>query len=1033
MAYLAFALLGIAACRRIPLELIPDVQLPRLSVHAAWAGASPETVEALLTSPLEAAIEQVRGVARVTSTSDEQRGLGTSRIVVEFTRGTRMELARLELSERLAALAGELPRGAVGPFVSPYVPAEMEGQRRAFLRYTVAGPRDTDALRRYVDDSIASVLRQVGGVAEVQVSGGRVPRLAVTVDEVRAAALAIDPEAVRRAVEELELVRTPGSVAARGVLRALAVRQRAESAEDVRRAILASPAAGRLVRVADVASVTEAYESPRSAHRVDGQPAVTFTVLRTQGVNILSLGDAVKRELARLDVSRAGVRLVLDEDESSAIRAQLTDLSARALASAAVVGGVLLLFLRAFGPVAVVLSTVAFSTLIALNLVYFAGYSLNVLTLMGLATGFGLIVDNAIIVLENVHRRWRLGEPADRAAEEGTREVGLAIVTSTLTTVVVFVPFVYLQGELRLYYQPFAVTVALSQAASLVVAFTLVPSLAARLLGRSAESAGAAHADPSAGGRPNPGHPRERQHGGRSAPPAYARLYGAVVAHTLRHPWVTVVAAALVLAGSYAAFARHVSRRPVWRAWTADDAVDVQVKLPLGATLARADRVARQFEAALRPFAGSVRVVAHADPQYAHVRVVFPDSLRHSRIPFLVKERLTPLGQQIGGAEVHVYGLGRTFQGAGASPPSYTIRVLGYNYETVREIADAIGARLRRYPRVGTVDVNASGAWYEREKSREVVVRLDRRRLALFGLTARDVSRYVAAAVGADGAGTVLRLGGREVRVVVTLAGHDSVDVLRLERLLLPAGAHATVRVGDVAVVEERETLSRIVREDQQYQRLVTYEFRGPPRVGDQLHASVMEGTRVPDGYRLEGGPEWAWDEAGGRKVLGVVAVALVLVFVATAALFESVRQPLCVLLTVPMALTGVFAAFLVTGAAFTREAYIGVVMMSGIVVNSAILVVDRVNAVRRERAIALEHAIAQGALDRLRPILMTSAVTVLGLLPLVAFSDTPDANIWNAMGYTLVGGLTSSTVLVLVVTPALYLLFERRGRPPLP
>jgi hydrophobic/amphiphilic exporter-1 (mainly G- bacteria), HAE1 family len=1005
MAYLAFALLGLAAWRRIPLELIPDVQLPRLSVHAAWAGASPETVEALLTSPLEAAIEQVRGVARVTSTSDEQRGLGTSRIVVEFTRGTRMELARLELSERLAALDGELPRGAVGPFVSPYVPAEMEGQRRAFLRYTVAGPRDTDALRRYVDDSIAPVLRQVRGVADVQVSGGRDPRLAVTIDEARAAALAIDPEAVRRAVEELELVRTPGSVAERGVLRALAVRQRAESAEDVRRAILASPAAGRLVRVADVASVTGAYESPRSAYRVDGQPAVTFTVLRTQGVNVLSLDDAVKRELARLVVSRAGVRLVLDEDESSAIRAQLTDLSARALASAAVVAGVLLLFLRAFGPVAVVLSTVAFSTLIALNLVYFAGYSLNVLTLMGLATGFGLIVDNAIIVLENVHRRWRLGEPADRAAEEGTREVGLAIATSTLTTVVVFVPFVYLQGELRLYYQPFAVTVALSQAASLVVAFTLVPSLAARLLGWRAESVGAAH----------------------------ARLYGAVVARTLRHPWATVVAAGLVFAGSYAAFARHVSRRPVWRAWTADDAVDVQVKLPLGETLARADRAARQFEAALRPFASSVRVVAHADPQYAHVRVVFPDSLRHRRIPFLVKERLTLLGQQIGGAEVHVYGLGRTFQGAGASPPSYTIRVLGYNYETVREIADAIGARLRRYPRVGTVDVNASGAWYEREKSREVVVRLDRRRLALFGLTARDVSRYVAAAVGADGAGTVLRLGGREVRVVVTLAGHDSVDVLRLERLLLPAGAHATVRVGDVAVVEERETLSRIVREDQQYQRLVTYEFRGPPRVGDQLHASVMEGTRVPDGYRLEGGPEWAWDEAGGRQVLGVVAVALVLVFVATAALFESVRQPLCVLLTVPMALTGVFAAFLVTGAAFTREAYIGVVMMSGIVVNSAILVVDRVNAVRRERAIALEHAIAQGALDRLRPILMTSAVTVLGLLPLVAFSDTPDANIWNAMGYTLVGGLTSSTVLVLVVTPALYLLFERRGRPPLP
>ncbi|MGH7720006.1 MAG: efflux RND transporter permease subunit, partial [Gemmatimonadaceae bacterium] len=398
-------------------------------------------------------------------------------------------------------------------------------------------------------------------------------------------------------------------------------------------------------------------------------------------------------------------------------------------------------------------------------------------------------------------------------------------------------------------------------------------------------------------------------------------------------------------------------------------------------------------------------------------------------IPPAIKEQLVAYSLEFGGAEVRVIGYGPSFYGGGSSPPNYSIKVLGYNYETVREIAEELGRRLQRFSRIRDVDTNASGRWYQHDRATELVLRVDRSRLAVHQLTVRDLVQQVGAAVQGQTRNDPLRVGGEEVRLAVKREGHRQLDVRGLEDLLLPVYAGSAVRLGDVAAVEEREVLGRIVREDQQYQRTVAYEFRGPAKLGDRVHEVVMAATRLPDGYALVGKEDWSWGLEEEEQIYGVLVVSLLLIFMVTAALFESVRQPVCVLLTVPMALIGVFLIFFYTGASFTREAYIGVIMMGGIVVNNAILLVDRVNQLRREGQLALHEAIVSGSLQRVRPILMTSVSTVLGLLPLVLFSTDPDANIWNALGYALIGGLSSSTILVLTVTPALYLLLERGDR----
>jgi HAE1 family hydrophobic/amphiphilic exporter-1 len=1003
MLYAALGLLGVASWLNVPVELLPETELPRLRITATWPGASPEVTEAFLTSPIEAAVQQVRGVEKVTSTSQEGQG----QVEVEFGREVDMDFARLELSEKLAALDESLPEGAMRPTVEPYVPEEFESQSRPFLRYTLTGPLTTEALRQVLNETLAPELRQVDGVADVQGWGGRDRVLEVALDERRILALGLTPDVVRQRVSDLEDVREAGVVRRAGMLYTLAVRETAGSAARIRRLPLLTDK-GRVVRLEDVAVVRDTYEEPRTFYRIDGQPAVSFVVVKEIGTNVVQVADAVKARVRQVGRGLpGGARVILDDDESEAVRTQLTDLRGRALSSALIVFVVLFFFLRSFRSAAIVFGSIAFAALITLNLIYFGGLTLNVLTLMGLAMGFGLIIDNAVVVLENVFRHARTAPDAEAAAERGTREMVLPVLAATLTTIIVFIPFVYLQGELRLFYVPLAIVVGFTNLASLLVTFSFTPALAGRLLGSRVRRI------------------RERAHSERV--PVYQRLYAGMVGATLRRPWLAVAASVLALAGSGYLFEKYVTRGTVWRPWYEEDSyIRISFSLPRGEELQRTDELVRYFEQRLSRMPEVARFTTDVYPQAAQMKVEFPDSLQDTAVPLSVKEQLEAYSHQYGGAEVRVFGYGPSFYGGGSSPPNYSIQVLGYNYERVREIAEDLGRRLQNFSRIQDVDTNSSGAWYQRDKATEVVLNVDRAALAAHGLSAREVVERVSAAVGRNGARGRLRVADEEVRFAVALDGHQRLDVQELQNLLIPGPAGGSVRLADVARVGEREVLNQIVREDQQYQRTVSYEFRGPNKLGDKVHEAVMRSTRLPPGYTLVGQEEWKWSDDERAQIYGVLAVSLVLVFMVTAALFESLRQPLCVLLTVPMALIGVFLTFFFTGASFTREAFIGVIMMGGVVTNNATLLVDHINHMRREAGLTLHDAVLRGTLERVRPILMTSAVTILGLLPLVIASEAADANIWNALGYALLGGLASSTVLVLTVTPALYLLFER-------
>lgn len=1042
MVYFAVALLGISAWRNIPVDQLPDASFPRLTVSFGWR-ASPETVEAFATSPIEAAIQQVKWVQRVTSRSTETGGS----INVEFAREADMNVVRLDLSERLAVLEESLPEGVGTINVTPYIPREFEDQARSpVLRYTFTGPFMLEALYAHLDNVVAPELAKVPGVSVVDVLGGRRRVIELELDPDRIAALGLSPARVASAINALNLVREVGAVRQDEQEWALTIRNRPETVQDLREAALFT-SGGMQVRVDDVATIRDTFEEIRAHHRINGSPALSFAVYRERGANTVRVAELVRERVDQLQaLNPPGSTMRLSFDQSVQIKRDMDDLRTRALIAACVIFGVLLLFLRSFRTAAIVFLTIAFSILIALNLVYLRGMTLNILTMMGMALGFGLIVDNSIVVLENIYRKRQEGMRAEDAAAKGARDVVMPIIAATMTTLIVFAPFVYFQGHLSVYYMPLAVVVALTLVASLLVAFSFIPALAARILRRGYRRAGdPRHPSSRAGsleedatgaltdGGANTGGDEVMPAYVRGRPPFYIRFYAGLLAGTLRLPWVAVLVAAGCFLVSWKVFDTHVSRGQVWGfgSGVTRSFVSIQIRLPRGSDLERVDQLTRYFEDRLARMPEVSEYTANVSGTNGRIRVEFPEELEFTAVPLVIEEQLRAYSLGFTGATVRVFGQGPSFGvGGGATMPRYRVTLLGYNFERLAEIADDLGARLRQHSRVTNVDTNAAlGAGFGHYRDTEFAVTINREAASLHGLSSRDVASMVQSAVRTVGSGGRTRLGGEDVQFDVKLTGFRRLDVHGLLDMVVatPSTPPNRVRLGDLVTVEERPVMSIITREDQQYSRTVAYEFRGPAPLGNVINRAAVDATVLPPGYSVQDRTPWRISAEDQRQLRTVLIIAVILVFMVTASIFESIRQPLCVLLAVPMALIGVFLIFFYLQVPFNREAHIGVIMMGGIVVNNAILLVDHINRVRRETTLGLHEAIIRGTLERVRPILMTTTTTVCGLLPLVLLQQA-GSTIWSSLTYSLIGGLLSSTLFVLTTTPALYLLFERLG-----
>ena len=985
---LAIAATGFYSAIHLPLELSPDIELPQLSIHTSWPDSSPETVEALVTASIEAVTQTLPDVQKVTSESRE----GQSKVDVSFAQHAPMDFITFELGEKLSLLAKDLPLGSSPSRIEKYVPKEF--QTGEFLSYHFTGALSPYELRQYALRHLRGPLLAVEGVSAVEIWSGDERELQVRIDRAKLESLQLSLAEVRQAFASLNLRMHAGKLYEQGSSVNVVIDNPVQSFDEL--SGLPLTVGERRVALAAICSLQVALVRPPTLTRIDGEPAVMVNIEREPGSNTINVADAVFRKLNEIEKNFPhGTRLVKQHDQSEQMRQDLRSLLWRAAFGLLVVLLTLKLFLKNWNAATLVLSTIFFAILLTFNLFAISGTGLNLITLAGFALGFGMLVDNAIVVVENIQRLRQSGMAVAQAAVEGTRQVALPISASTLTTVVIFIPFLYMTGDLRAYYVPFAAAVSLSLLASLVVAFLFVPAVAGRL-----------KYDPA------------RHH--------MARLYHAYeksLQVCIRFRWLVIVLAILLFAGSLHIFLKKVTRGEIWK-WGADTYIIVWANLPTGAQLERADEIARFFENRVVGQTGVAQVFTNVAPEYLRLHITFPKQVQLSAYPLILKEQLSVLAARFAGVSIGVYGFGPGFAiGVGGAAPSFRLQVLGYNYNEVKKFAEQIGWRIASHPRVREVNTSSAG-WWAKDESHETILQVHREKLSAYGLTVAEVMSQLSGYLREEVGHQQLKVNNETWDYKIKFNDFVKFSEPDLFRVRLRGADRQVVKLEEIARIEEQPVQSIIARENQQYRRWIRFEFLGPYKLAQRYVDSILKSTHLPPGYRLQQ-PDWSWGERTSEVELWkIIGLALLLVFMVTAALFESLWQPFIIMVAVPLALIGVFLIFWLTDTAFDRSAYIGVVLLGGIVVNNSIILVDHMNRLRQS-GLSRHNAAVKGAVERLRPVLMTSATTLLGLLPMILGSET--SGLWYTLALASIGGLSISTLLVLFVIPLLFTCSRKR------
>ncbi len=991
MFFLAVTVLGVFSFFSTPLELAPKEDFPQVDIQASWPGVPPEIVQTQVTAPLEESLASVQGVRKITSTS----AIGSAQITIEFDPRTDMEFAAVALRERIGTMRRIMPPG-VRPTVVPYVPEDF--QVRPFLQYTVSGAYSLQKLREIVKDKLEYGLGAVRGVSDVSVEGGSSPEVRVELDPARLKAFGLFPFQVSYAISQRLRSYATGYVHKGNQEYLFKFTDAVTDLGDLGETIVGRSGRNPIL-VTDVARISLDYADVYAINRIDGRPTVSLAVTKEKGTNTLRVTREVKQRLEaiRKELPADLVFKVVD-DESREILKNLNDLSRLAIVITVTVFAMVFIALRRFGPSLLILSSVVFSLVITFNLIYFFKISMNMLTLGALALGFGMFVDNAIVVFDSILRLRERGLSPVEAAVQGPREVFLAVLASTLTTVAVFFAFPFFQGRLRIYYLPLAVVISSALLASLLVAFTLVPALSPKLL-------------------------KVRN---KEKEPSLRRGFGRFLRFVLRHPLEIVLLVAAVLVGSWRWFKAEVTVGRFYPPWYSKQALYVQIGMPPGTDIERTDATIRAFEDKVLEADYPKEMNVNVRGERAFLMIKFPPEIEFSYRPYAMKEALIQLATQFAGLDVWVSGFDpQPYSSSMGTGTFYSSRIkfFGYNLKKLREIAADLERTLKRNPRIKEVrTVSSRYSWF-RGDSYENILKVDKEALRRFDIDPAYLYADLAAMIrGRFGTPVRIRHGGREIELAVKFPEAAVMDVRNLQDAMIRTRSGEYLRLGEVAVLTERPIAGSIDRENQQFQQTIMWEFRGPSKAEERYRKSVFSSLQLPPGFSATLEETWMMTGEEVGEIKFAIIFSLILIFMILAALYESLVQPFFIMTAVPLGLIGVFAAFVIAGYTFDSSAYIGVILLSGIVVNNAILLVDHINLMRKQ-GLPLLEAVVSGTLDRIRPVLMTTATTVFGILPLLILQAEAEVKrqIWSSLALCTVGGLTTSTLFLFVIIPILY------------
>lgn len=994
VSVLMFALAGIAfglvAYQRLAVELFPNLTYPSLTVRTEFPNAAPPEVETMITRPVEEAVGVLPGLERIHSVSRP----GLSEVSMEFAWGSDMTSRVMDVREKLDRLI--LPNDSEDPIVLRYDPS-----LEPVARLALVGPESLTTVRRLAELKIKPDLETSRGIAAAQLRGGLEEEIRVELDQERLAALGIPLSRVETALGDSNINQPGGAL--RGVDRQFLIRTLNEydSVAEIQELILAEQD-GRKVRLRDVARVFRGTKEREEITRVNGRESVELAVYKEGDANSV---QAVNALMTRVNSWKAelppGYEIQTLFDQSRFIRSAVDEVRDATLIGGLLAVVVLLLFLRDLGSTAIIITAIPLSIVATFMMMYRMDVSLNIMSLGGLTLGVGMLVDNAIVVLEAIHRRRQMGDSRARAAIEGAAEVGPAVVASTGTTIAVFLPIVFVEGIAGQMFRDQALTVTMSLVASLIVAVTLIPMLSAQ--GQTTRVLGAAE----------PAGPAVTLG-------ALSRAYDRVLRTAIRFRLAVVLFALALFAGALAVL--PVLRMELIPRLSSGEFY-FELKLPEGTALPATDRLVQEMEA---------RVSAHPEVELHYSSVGSRQSpagvslnttgenlaqlnvtLKNPTSAALENELATGLRDAFRSLPDARVRLGHPTYFSLQTP--IELAIFGDDLTALREYSLAFATRLEALP--GFVDVRSS----LEAGNPEVQVIFDRERLSGLGVELLPLSNTLRNRV-LGVVPTRFKEADRQIDIRVLNQETDRSSVADVRRLVLPGPGPEPLRLLSVAKLESAVGPAEIHRLQQQRAAVVTANLSGLSlsRAVAEVE-SELKALPPGAGMTAEIAGQNREMQVSFRSLQSALALAIFLVYLVMASTFESIVHPIIVLATIPLALVGVVAGLWVTGTSISVVVLIGVVMLVGIVVNNAIVLIDAMNRFRRGGEDKLEAVVRAGHV-RLRPILMTTLTTTLALIPM-ALGWGEGGELRAPLAVTVMAGLVLSSALTLLVIPAAYVM----------
>lgn len=997
MMIMAIVVFGMFAYPRLGVDLFPAVDFPVVSVTVIYPGADPTTMESKVAEPIEEAIQGVAGIKRMTSRNLE----GVTMVVVEFELEVKSDQALQEVRDRVAAIERELPPGIDPPVIQRFDTGAMP-----VASVALASNESPAELTRIADKIVKQELQQIPGVGGIDIIGGRERQIRIEVDPALLVGYGLAVDDVQQTLRMQSIDLPAGHVTDGSREFTVTTRGEVHSVEAIRELVITGMG-GAAVRIDDVADVFDDMEEARSASYLNGQSGMALIVRKKSGSNTIEIADAMREKMKALEprLTELGVTYAIPNDNSTFIRKSIEDVEMDLLIGAALTVLIMFVFLhdwRATFLSALPIPTSIIGTFAVMDML---GFTLNNITMLALSLSIGILVDDAIVVIENIHRHMQMGKPRMQAAREATNEIGFAVIATTFSIVAVFMPVAYMSGLIGRFFFEFGITVSVAVLFSMLVSFTLTPTLAARMM------------------KPEHGH-KKKFFLARWFDQAFGGLenaYAWVIKKALRFPWLTVFAALLTLALSVVV----VSQVP-GEFVPAEDRAEfaVTIEMPTGTSLEATSAVAEAVSADIRTNLPGVRDTfttigsGTSTVSIARINVSLDKAGQRTWTQMAamswVRDRLSDLGER--GVEVKVEQID-PFGGDGFRQQQIQFTIRGSDMDELVRAADALAEHIREIPGFVDVDTTFTGG------KPELAIEIDRERAADLGVPVAQIAAGLRSLMAADAIGT-LKDDGEVFDIVVQLPEHRRNALRNLDGITLRSTTGQLVDLANVVRVVERTGPSEIERQARQRQIIVLADLDGLPLAEAKQIIEAKAAEVVP--AELDTG--WMGNaemmEESFTAMIGVLGLAAILVYMILAAQFNSLTQPAVIMVSLPLSVIGAFGGIWVSGMTLNIFSFIGIIMLMGLVTKAAILLIDFSNA-EREQGAALEASLITAGRVRLRPILMTAFATVFGMLP-IAMALSEGGETRAPMAVCVIGGMITSTILTLIVIPAVYLISER-------